>query len=282
MRTTPLRWIALVLALTAAPQAVALADGGHDHGPPSVMPAADVNDPDTWAHPGHPSYTSTFDPTRADRYAVDSLAGCRVDHPYIAWLTEATKQRFETDLRTLEDALEQGYHPISPVPNEWLYPDTYWHWIRATDSVAEKRDESSPEPWKTRDTYVNPANIEWLLMVPAAKLRNHPEAGIHLEDQGRLSEAWVPGGALYYLPRSDTKRLELYQGCEPMHDHPDNQGVDQPHIHLWPYHDVHPLAFNPEHMCTADGKAEPSRWPSRSTAYRYCLYSDDHPPEEQH
>jgi hypothetical protein len=252
-------------------------DPGHGHGHddrPSPLPPADVNDHDTWAHPGHPSYASTFDPTRADRYLVDEMSGCRVDHPYVAWLVDATRARFETDLRTMHDALLQGYHPLSPVPNDWGFPDTYWHWIRVSDNVAEQRDESSPAPWTARDTYVNPANIEWLLMAPAAHVYSTP-AGPEVEDGERAPEGWVPAGALYYMVRSD-QPLEMYNGCRPFHDHPSNNGIDAPHIHVWPYHHVNPMAFNAPHMCTAEGDARASNYPLRDGMYKHCLYEDEY------
>jgi hypothetical protein len=271
--------VAVVASLVSA--GPARADGGHEH--PSPYPEVNVHDASTWADPSHPSYAYKYDPTVADRYLVDEVAGCRVDHPYMAWLVDATKRRFETDLRTMRDALLLGYTPLSPIPNDIGYPDTYWHWIKPVEWVNQPdRSTRSGDPWTMRDSYVNPdKNIEWLLMIPAAKLRS-TNYRPHLDEPERVSEGWVPAGALYWLPR-DAPSLELYNGCEPFHDHPENQGVDSPHIHLWPYHHVNPLAFNPPHMCEEDGDMRPSTWPFRPEgAYGTCLYPDGHEEHEEH
>lgn len=230
-------------------------------------------DPATWDGENHPAkdyYAVNGCTSVADRYQVDELFGCHVDHPYMRWLLDETREEVETKFQTMRDALIGGFVPMSPAPNDFGYPDTYWHWWNQLNARPDWQDRPlGAEPQQDREWIVQPHEIQHLLLVPAVWKGAVTEAwgkvvgpiDSDYEDnsnpQGEQTDGWVTGGVMYATEIDPGP--ELYHGndaadpsatCNPFHGHND---VDTEHFHMWLYHHVSPLAMNPPHLCNADG-----------------------------
>jgi hypothetical protein len=257
----------------------------------------------------------------APGHHIDIRVACPVDHPKMVALVEATKAYIEANASDMDQALswrqdpeavatypddfskaftEPQPHtprsttkgrwvPLGPIPNDFGYPDGYWHWV----------DWTNPPVDDTWEGIVRPDDPQYLLLVQADEYpqqgRNRPpeDPGARIENEAR---GWVVEGVMFAKDDAEegppffTHVLdgETYE-CNPFHNHGD--AVPNPHFHLWPWHHVHPFAMNPPHTCKGGtGDSRQSPYPLRSgddpasivagSAGWGCLYDtaeeDDH------
>jgi hypothetical protein len=250
----------------------------------------------------HPSWdyykTTDGDPSNdvttsvADQYVEDELYGCHVDHPYMRWLVETTRAEVEAKFPTMREALLAGFQPLGPVPNDFGYPDTYWHWINFLHSRPRLEDRNGgATPDNKRDNLVVPHDLQHLLMVPAYRKDQVTDAWgavvepVHNQQpHGEATDGWVVGGIMYATEVDPG--APPYPGCKTMHSHSD---TDTDHMHMWLYHPISPLAMNPPHLCNADGSQKDAPYgaldPLRNTETDwYCYYPDskEHPDDHDH
>jgi hypothetical protein len=188
----------------------------------------------------HPSPGATAD----DPHNIRGT--CDPSHPYIADMLRRLKA-FQKKVPDMASALAGGWVPLGPVPNDFGYPDTYWHWI----------DWFNPPPGPSRDEIVRPDDPQYLLLVPAWEYDKHPDTML-----------WAVEGFMF-AKAEPGRGPELYPGCNPFHTHSAEaggfRGSLNEHFHVWPWHHIHPFAMNPPHLCTEDGKPRESPYPFRNS-----------------
>lgn len=171
---------------------------------------------------------------------------CDPQHPYIADMLVRLK-RFQARVPDMATALAGGWVPLGPVPNDFGYPDTYWHWV----------DWTNPPPGETRDDIVRPDAPQYLLMVPASEYDRHPDTML-----------WAVEGFMF-AKAEPGRGPALYRGCNPFHTHSAEaggfSGSLNEHFHVWPWHHIHPFAMNPPHLCTEQGEPVDSPYPFRDS-----------------
>src|SRR3712207_8942203 len=51
----------------------------------------------------------------------------------------------ESNYATMRDAMVGGFVPLGPIPNDFGYPDTYWHWWNQLHSRPRWQDRLPPK-----------------------------------------------------------------------------------------------------------------------------------------
>lgn len=233
----------------------------------------------------------------------DVINDCPVDHPYMVELIETTKQYIldnagdmtaalswqrdpaavasypadgmkaftEPQPHTPRSTTRGRWIPLGPVPNDFGYPDGYWHWV----------DWTNPPIDDTRDGIVRPADPQYLLLVQGDEYPHqgmyHPPAdpAVYAAEAAR---GWVVEGVMFAKDDADpapelfrfTDADGVEHVCNPFHGH--GTTIPNPHFHVWPWHHVHPFAMNPPHTCKGGtGDSTTSPYPGRQEGDAYNI-----------
>ena len=230
---------------------------------------------------------------------IDIRVACPKDHPKVVELVERAKayvlaqasdmqaawswktdptavSTFPSDVgkafsepqpHTPRSTTKGRWEPLGPVPNDFGYPDGYWHWV----------DWSNPPVDDTFDGIVRPEDPQYLLLVQADEYPHHGTYRAPADQTAYAAEAargWVVEGVMFAKDDGDpgpaffTHEIDgVTYECNPFHNHGDP--IENPHFHVWPWHHVHPFAMNPPHTCKGGtGYSAESPYPFRG---------EDHP-----
>jgi hypothetical protein len=225
----------------------------------------------------------------------DTMAECPKDHPEVVALVEAAKKFIlenasdmnaatswrqdpvavatypgdankaftEPQPHSPRSTTKGRWVPLGPVPNDFGYPDGYWHWV----------DWTNPPVDDTKDGIVRPADPQYLLLVQGDEYPHQGRYHAPADPKVYATEAargWVVEGVMFAKDDTDPAP-ELFSwtdeegnehSCNPFHGH--GATIENPHFHVWPWHHVHPFAMNPPHTCKGGtGYSKESPYPGR-------------------
>jgi hypothetical protein len=215
----------------------------------------------------HPKMVELIDATKAYilEHASDMAAALSWQQDPEAAATyfpDAGKAFTEPQPHTPRSTTKGRWVPMGPVPNDFGYPDGYWHWVDWTNPPVD-------DSWSG---IVRPHDPQYLLLVQADE---YPQQGRMSppSDQGEAlanqARGWVVEGVMFakddaeegppfFTHEVDGETVE----CNPFHNH--GEAVPNPHFHVWPWHHVHPFAMNPPHTCKGGtGYSRESPYPGR-------------------